>query len=1137
MTASSPEIHLGNALVQPAEDDVTGGFTTIDGERYARIANVDQLDPFLMNVVGDSDTWLFAGSNGPFTAGRGTPDGALFPYQTVDKILRSPTTSGAITALLVARGRRTELWEPWQDGARVYRINRNLYKRVDGTAILFEEINHDLGLRFRWLLASCERFGLVRRAELVELTGSSVEVRYLDGWHELLPPGVGQDSYVRLSYLATAYMRHERVPALPMALYTLNARISDRTEPSESLRAAVAWSVGHENPTILLSERQLAAFRQGRPLAADHEVRGEMGAYLVEDSVHLAGRAAHHWLTIADTGLDHAAILALRDTVAGNDGLEELVEAALASSRDGIRQRIGGADGFQTSDDEAATANHTANALFNLMRGGSFDSGEVVPLADLAAYLADQNPAMLDRSQPWLASLRPGIRIGELVASAEATGDPQLVRHIRTYLPLTFSRRHGDPSRPWNRFSIRVRDEGGAPVYGYEGNWRDIFQNWEALGASFPGYLAGFVDVFLNASTADGYNPYRITRKGVDWEVEDPADPWSHIGYWGDHQILYLMRLLEALDQHEPGRLAARLDEKVYGSANVPYRIATLATIMTDPRTTITFDAKRHAAIVADVPSLGADARLLRDAAGDVCLVTLAEKLLLPLLVKLTNLVPGGGIWLNTQRPEWNDANNALAGWGLSVVTLGAVYRYLNFLDRLVAPDAPIHLTAAVDQLLTEVTEILRDVRLPLDDEARYAAIERLGHAGERHRDAVYAGTPGDVGPVSGQRIRDLIAAAIPVVEGTLREGRRPDGLFHGYNVLRLGSRRASITHLGPMLEGQVAIIDSGLLTSAETADLLISLRASDMFREDQHSYMLYPDRALTPFLKRNTLAGAPPLEYAGLFVQDHIGDWHFNGDLSTMHDVDLQLERARADAATREIVRALWRSTFDHDAFTGRSGTFFMFEGLGSIFWHMVAKLLLAVGRVHAGTQDGPVRDRLAHVYDDIRDGLNLRKSPQLYGAFPSDPYSHSPRHRGAQQPGMTGQAKEQLLTRFCELGVRVVGGRLQFQPRLLHRDEFLPRGGIFSYIDADLREQHVALPPDGLGFTYCGLPVYYRLGDASSIEVVRADGVALRTEGTELDIAVSREILERRGTVVSATVTVPRDAVALPQRSARRR
>ena len=34
----------------------------------------------------------------------------------------------------------------------------------------------------------------------------------------------------------------------------------------------------------------------------------------------------------------------------------------------------------------------------------------------------------------------------------------------------------------------------------------------------------------------------------------------------------------------------------------------------------------------------------------------------MPLLAKLSNFVPDGGIWMNTQRPEWNDANNALGG-------------------------------------------------------------------------------------------------------------------------------------------------------------------------------------------------------------------------------------------------------------------------------------------------------------------------------------------------------------------------------------------------------------------------------------------------------------------------------------------
>ena len=62
---------------------------------------------------------------------------------------------------------------------------------------------------------------------------------------------------------------------------------------------------------------------------------------------------------------------------------------------------------------------------------------------------------------------------------------------------------------------------------------------------------------------------------------------------------------------------------------------------------------------------------------------TLAEKLLTPLLVKLTNLVPGGGIWMNTQRPEWNDANNAIAGLGLSVVTTAYLHSALEAWTRI----------------------------------------------------------------------------------------------------------------------------------------------------------------------------------------------------------------------------------------------------------------------------------------------------------------------------------------------------------------------------------------------------------------------------------------------------------------------
>ena len=95
---------------------------------------------------------------------------------------------------------------------------------------------------------------------------------------------------------------------------------------------------------------------------------------------------------------------------------------------------------------------------------------------------------------------------------------------------------------------------------------------------------------FVNASTVDGYNPYRITKEGIDWEVEDPEDPWSYIGYWGDHQIIYLQKLLELSRQFHPARLGNLLHEPMFCYANVPYRIRSFSALLDDPKSTVDYD-------------------------------------------------------------------------------------------------------------------------------------------------------------------------------------------------------------------------------------------------------------------------------------------------------------------------------------------------------------------------------------------------------------------------------------------------------------------------------------------------------------------------------------------------------------------
>ncbi len=1140
-------VFIGQSPFHAATGQPESASVTINGERFVSIRNVNALPPFLMSIVSNGNCWLFAGSHSGFTAGRGDADHALFPYRTADKILSQSGGSGVRSVFLVELENGLALWEPWQSAPSAYRIQRHLSKSEFGTSVIFEEINHSLGLRFSWTLTTSEAFGLVRFCTLENLSADTVRVRYLDGWQQLLPAGVGQDLFEKYSYLAAAYMRHECQRGL--GIFTLNSAISDRAEPSESLRAAAAWSLGHANPTVLLSERQLDDFRRGQRLKNETEVRGALGAYFVGDTAEIQSSATHEWIAVADTNLDHAALARLQNQLTSPSRLKQALEADVIATRDGLKQRIAAADGLQLTADSAVGIHHFANVLFNCMRGGTLPDGYRFPASDFAAFLRSRNATLHARHATWLEQLPAQLDLPTLRERATATADAPFIRLAREYLPLTFSRRHGDPSRPWNRFSIRTRDEAGRMIYDYQGNWRDIFQNWESLAQSYPACLESMIAVFLNASTADGYNPYRITRAGFDWEVEDPHDPWSHIGYWGDHQIIYLLRLLESLERFEPGKLALGLNENRFAYANVPYEIKNFAELVRDPRHSIHFNGELHRQLMARAREIGNDGKLRADQDGELLLVSLAEKLLVPLLAKLSNLVPGGGIWLNTQRPEWNDANNALAGWGLSIVTVAYLRRYLAFLSRIFASAGDsVLLSAELARFAKELTAILANSECA-DDGARFKIIAALGQAGEAHRLAVYRGDLGAPTEVSAAEIRQLIARAIHAVDATLRANRRADGLFHSYNLLRLSGPKASVGHLDLMLEGQVAVLSSGLLEPGEARALLQALRHSELFRADQHSYLLYPDREVAPFLARNTLPAdwqktvpaVAALVAAGnrdLIVTDENGRAHFQGDLANAAGLEARLNQLAANprhAIAVEPDRAalldLWETVFHHHAFTGRSGSMFAFEGLGSIYWHMIAKLLVAAEECHRhAVESGAAAELVADLgtaYYDIRRGLGFTKTPEVYGAFPTDPYSHTPRHLGAQQPGMTGQVKEEILTRWAELGVQVNHGALTFAPALLRRGEFFGAPQKFEYLDANGVAQTWQLPAESLAFTYCQTPICYRLADHASIALEHGFGGTKTVTGRHLSPADSREIFSRSGKIARLTVALPRHSL----------
>ena len=1148
MNKKTLPIFVGDTAQKRPEQTIKGEYVTMLGEIFYKIQNYDGMEPFFMSIVSGSNHWLFISSTGGLSAGRTSAEQSLFPYYTEDKLTENSENTGNKAILLVTRAQRTSLWEPFsirQQGA--HHIERNIYKNVAGTVVIFEENNHSLGLTYRYAWRTSDAFGFVKTTWLQNLGESACQIELVDGLQNILPANITSLTQNTFSPLLDAYKRSELDPSTGLAIFALNSTLTDLAEPSESLLATTVMQLGLDQADYLLSPVQLDDFRAGKGVTMETDVRGRRGAYFVHASLNLAPAMKHSWHLVAEVNQDSAAIVRLSKRLKENRAnLAKALEGDIESNNKNLEKIVASADGLQVSARQLRCANHFANVMFNEMRGGIFADQYRVQPQDFVEFLSVRNPAILAEKAPFFSDLPLGISISALQARSEASGSADLTRLSYAYLPLSFSRRHGDPSRPWNRFAINIKKEDGSQQLGYEGNWRDIFQNWEALAYSYPEYVESMICTFLNATTVDGYNPYRITRQGIDWEVPEPGNPWANIGYWGDHQITYLQKLMEVSARVHPGKLQAFLAQPIFSYANVPYRIKAYTELQGDPYNSIDFDWALEREIESRVKERGTDGKLTYARDGKILHANLAEKLLTLLLAKLVNFVPEGGIWMNTQRPEWNDANNALVGKGLSVVTLCYLRRSLVFYKQLLEQSAlrTVQIRREVQELYLQISQILvrfQDaLKSSFNDEQRRAVMDALGQAGSDYRGNCYS--HGLSGELTQLPIPDLVAfldLVLQYVDHSLRANKRSDALYHAYNILHLDPKVASISHLYEMLEGQVAILSSGMLSGEESLALLESMRRSKLYRADQHSYILYPDRDLPGFLEKNSITAARVsglalvLELARaqdqtLITRDENGNYHFNGHIRNLKDVRRSLEALKRKPQYAELVKAeaaqieaLFEELFNHDEFTGRSGTFFAYEGLGSIYWHMVSKLTLAVQETIRRTRSEPSIGGLLERYADLGKGQSFNKTPAVYGAFPTDPYSHTPKGRGARQPGMTGMVKEEILIRQAELGFSIENGNLVFDFLLLDRKEFLADARVFSYWSID-EQQQMELQAGSMAYSICQIPVILQASNETCIQVHLTDGSAQQIEGHVLDPANSRHIFQRDGVVHHLNVSL---------------
>jgi len=1144
------KIYVGDLESLFENKKVKGKQLKIGNENFYKISNVDKMRPFFMSIVSNSNHWMFISSTGSLSAGRKNSEFSLFPYYTDDKITESSDITGSKTIIIVKINNKNFLWEPFSNRFKgAYKVSRNIYKNTIGNKVIFEEINHDLNIGFSYQWNSSNKYGFIRKSLLKNNSNNDLDINILDGIQNILPYGVGEGLQIAQSNLVDAYKKCELEDKSKLGIFTLSAIIVDKAEPSEALKANTVWTTETDNTKHLLSSLQLDNFRNGIELCNENEIKAEKGAYFINKKIKLKVNSSKEWMIVCNVNQTISDVISLKNSIIKDREIKSKVENDVLLGSLNLRELVGNADGLQLTNDKLRMIRHFSNTMFNIMRGGIFDDNYQIEKNDFLPYIKKANFSIYKSFNETLNNLSDVFTIHDLKSISENISNHDFKRLCTEYLPLKFSRRHGDPSRPWNKFSINTRSEiDGSKILDYQGNWRDIFQNWEALAYSYPQFIEGMIHKFLNSTTFDGYNPYRVTKDGFDWETIEPDNPWSYIGYWGDHQIIYLLKFLEFIENHYPSKLYKYFSKSLFVYANVPYKIKSYDKILKDSKNTIDYDHQNELLIDKRKKEIGIDGSLVFNNKSEIHHVNFIEKILATLLSKVSNFVPGGGIWMNTQRPEWNDANNALVGNGISMVTLYYLRRFVHFFNSLLERTdlISVEISSELNKFFNDISFALNENKNVLDlsisDLDRKKIVDLLGKAGSNYRDTIYNNSfVGIKSAIGIKEIKELLQLLLNYIDHSIDSNKRSDKLYHAYNLLTIDNDKISISNLPEMLEGQVAVLSSGYLSSEENLEVLDALKSSKLFRDDQYSYILYPNKNLGLFLDKNNIPSSKVNESKLLkklindgnnqiVSQDCEGKYHFNCDFNNSNGLisGLNLLPKKYNELVNDeynIVLGIFEDVFNHKEFTGRSGTFFGYEGLGSIYWHMVSKLSLAVletTKKAINEKDGNIIGRFFDHYFEILEGIGVNKSPKLYGAFPTDPYSHTPEGKGAQQPGMTGQVKEDVISRFGELGVEVSNGTISFNPEMLRNQEFLTNNETFRYVNLSKENIELDLNKNSLCFTYCQVPIIYIKSSSKKITIDFINGKSVSIQGNELDIDSSKSLFDRENIIKQINVSV---------------
>lgn len=549
-------------------------------------------------------------------------------------------------------------------------VERNMYISREHFSI--EEINRSRNIHYKvtyFGLTNEPIAGLVRTVEVINL-GENRLIEVVDGIANILPSGATNESYKNMSNLMVSWMGVENTDN-NIPFYKFRASSGDKAEVSSHSKGHFYLSFMEDDKLVMPIVDLELIFGYDTSLTIPFGLMGKKLADLDLNNQVVVNKVPCGFTPVSKT-VSSGARIEIRTIIGHVSEVSIINQKALSiSNKDYIAGKF-------------KEAVKMIDALVDVV-----DTKSNFPLFD--AYIK-QN--FLDNT------LRGGYPL------VFGDGDQKKIYHV-------FSRKHGDPERDYNFFTI-------APEFYSQGNgnYRDVNQNRRNDVFFVPDAGLFNVKLFMNLIQLDGYNPLGVqgttftieedvAQKYIDQYVATNQEKLSEVfkgkftpgklsmqilvneielkiteeaflglilteatqhveavfgeGFWVDHWT-YNFDLIESYLSVFPDRL----DELLYENKTYQY--------FESPVSVLPRNQKQGLNVSGEVRQYGAieeeshtnrfnQSNWTRNQSGEIYKTNLAQKLLTLVLTKFSSLDSFGlGIEMEANKPGWNDAMNGLPG-------------------------------------------------------------------------------------------------------------------------------------------------------------------------------------------------------------------------------------------------------------------------------------------------------------------------------------------------------------------------------------------------------------------------------------------------------------------------------------------